>query len=70
MVLEFLQEVVDALVHQHAFVDAHELAGLAVDEAQSAVPVDGEPSVVAVAVLVGRGFHFGYGRVRQIADAL
>ena len=70
MVLELSQKVIDALVHQEAFVDAHKLACLPIDKTQRAVPVDGEPSVVPVAQLVGRWPNLRNGGVCKFADAL
>ena len=67
-VLQAFQERVHAVVHQEALFDAQELAGLAVYEAQRAFPVDGEPRVVPVTVLVRRGDHLGYRGVFQTAN--
>ena len=68
--LKLGQNVVDAFVHNHAVVDGHVLAGLAVDEAEGAVLADGEAGVVAVAERVGGGDRRSHGRVGEAADAL
>ena len=58
--LQLRQRTVDSIMHQHAAIDADELPGLTVHEPQVALPADGEPSVVAVAVMDGRRRHRRY----------